>query len=407
MNTLFHSAFASLVISLGLLPIQVGAQNKDQFRDQAKAVEAQMRAAGEPQDRCTLEAALADGGVVARTFGDSNLKPGDKLLVVNHVKVAGMRADDVIAVLRGIEPAALVPLTLDRQGELTDIDVQCSNARPTTEALLNGLTLAGRGKFDECVAVFAPLGNLDTRGAGLMAQCAALSRNAKKYNAPSLLVKAISMAIEDARFVTSNRVELVKQLRAMEGTIKQAAGASKYQELVAQTKAWPAGEGLYDSTAPDWALFRRNAEAALRARLIDPESARIDWTHGFLLGSWRPFLSKRIDGYWTCGLVNARNRMGGYTGSTSFVVVLDSNGVVQYSEIGESKDFDLLSTTCGNSAKLLPPPPAQLSDAANAPATASSSLADELKKLVDLKNSGALSEAEFQAAKARLLEGWH
>lgn len=31
------------------------------------------------------------------------------------------------------------------------------------------------------------------------------------------------------------------------------------------------------------------------------------------------------------------------------------------------------------------------------------SIADELRKLVDLKNSGALNEAEFQAAKQRLL----
>lgn len=405
MNISLHSVFASLVVSLVLLPTLAGAQDKDQFRDQAKALEAQMRVAGEPRDRCTLEATLADGAVVARTFGASNLKAGDRLLVVNHVNVVGKRAEDVIAVLRNIEPTAVVPLTLDRQGELTDTDVQCSNARPITEALVNGLNLAGRGKFDECVAVFTPFSNLDTRGAALMAQCAALSRNAKKYDAPGLMVKAMSMAIEDARFMTNNRVELVNQLRALEGTITQAAGPSQYQELVAQTKAWPGGAALYDSTAPDWALFRRNAEATLRAKLIDPESARIEWTHGFLLGSWRPFLSKRIDGYWTCGLVNARNRMGGYTGSSSFVVVLDPNGIVQYSQIGESKEFDLLSSACANSVKLLPPPPAQLSGVPNATATASSSLADELKKLVDLKNSGALTEAEFQAAKARLLEG--
>jgi hypothetical protein len=199
---------------------------------------------------------------------------------------------------------------------------------------------------------------------------------------------------------------VVRQLRNVEGTITQGLGAARFQSLVASTRSWPGGETLFEESGPDWTLFRRNAESALRARLIDPESARIDWTHGFLLGSWKPFMSKRIDGYWTCGLVNARNRMGGYTGSTAFVVVLDPNGYVQYADIGESKDFDVLTASCNNSAKLLPPPPAELLGTASAqaaPAAAPVSVADELKKLVELKNSGALSDAEFQAAKQRLL----
>jgi hypothetical protein len=117
-------------------------------------------------------------------------------------------------------------------------------------------------------------------------------------------------------------------------------------------------------------------------------------------------MSKRIDGYWSCGLINARNRMGGYTGSTAFVVVLDPAGYVKYAEIGESKDFDLLTATCSNSVKHLPPPPRELlaSQAGERSAGSSSpSLADELQKLVDLRNSGALTEEEFQAAKKQLL----
>jgi hypothetical protein len=42
-------------------------------------------------------------------------------------------------------------------------------------------------------------------------------------------------------------------------------------------------------------------------------------------------------------------------------------------------------------------------EVATAPPGQSTSVADELKKLVDLKNSGALTDAEFQAAKSRLL----
>ncbi len=392
-----------LLVSLSSIPAIAGAQDKDQFRDQAKSLEAQMRAQGEPSDRCSLGVYLGDGSVVVRTFGASNLKAGDKLLVVNQVQVADGKAEEVIAVLRGLTPTAMVPLTLNRQGDLLDIDVQCSNARTTTEALVTGLNLASRGRFDECVATFAQLTDLDARGMGLKAQCAALSRRAKN-DAPSLLVQAMSMAIEDAYWMPSLRTELAKQLHGMEGQITQSAGASRYQALVAQTRTWPGGAEIFESTTPDWALFRRNAEAAVRNRLIDPESARIDFPYGFLLGYWKPAFSKRYEGYWTCGSVNARNRMGDYTGSTAFVVVLDSTGIVQFTDVGSSKDLDLVSASCGNSVKNLPPPPAQLSRSPNTSTTTGiPSVADELKKLVDLKNSGALTDAEFQTAKQKLL----
>ena len=257
-----------LVMGLGLVPTMAGAQDKEQFRELAKSLEAQMRVQGEPSDRCSLGAYLGDGPVVVRPSAGSTLKAGDKLLVVNQVQVAGKKVEDIIVVLRGIAPTAVVPLTLDRQGELLDTNVQCSNARATTEALVTGLNLASRGKFDECVAAFASLPDLDSRGMGLKAQCAALSRKSRN-DAPGLVVQTMSMAIEDAYWMPSVRAELAKSLHGVEAQITQASGAAKYQALVAQTKAWPGGEGLFDSTTPDWALFRRNAEAAVRTRLID------------------------------------------------------------------------------------------------------------------------------------------
>lgn len=183
-------------------------------------------------------------------------------------------------------------------------------------------------------------------------------------------------------------------------------GGSAFQELVSLTRQWPGDEHAFERSEPDWTLFRRNAEAALIGRLIDPDSARIEWPNGFTLGTWRPLLARRIEGYWTCGLINARNRMGGYTGATSFVVVLSAEGQVLYSEVGTGRDYDLLSSQCARSANLLPPPPRAW---ANAPAaqtsSAPASLADELERLVRLRDSGALSPAEFEAAKARLLAG--
>jgi hypothetical protein len=297
---------------------------------------------------------------------------------------------------------------VDRDGQLTDIEVTCQNARQTLEPLMNALSFAAKGKFDDCVDTISQMVDVDTRTAMLKAQCAAVSRNSKSYETSKLLVQGMGMAIEDARYSPSLRPEVIMQLRAVEPTITNELGPGRYQALVATTRSWPGGERMYEESGPDWALFRRNAEIALRSRLIDPDSARIDWTHGFLLGSWKPFMSKRIDGYWTCGLINARNRMGGYTGSSAFVVVLDPSGHVQYVDMGKNEDFDVLTASCNNSAKHLPPPPPQLlgsSSAAAAPAASAApvSVADELKKLVALKEAGALSGAEFQAAKEKLL----
>ena len=394
------------VVSLGLLPMLAAGQDKDQFRDEAKALESQLRGFGEPRDRCSLGAYIVDGAVVARTSNTATLRPGDRLLIINNVNVTDKRADDVIALLRELAPTAVVLITLDRQRQIIDVEVSCSNSRPTMEPLVNALGYASRGKFDDCLEAVNQLStsHVDTAGAMLKAQCAAVSRNAKKLDVPSLMAQAFAMAIEDARWAPmSRRLELVNQLRSVEGLITQGLGPARFQSLVAATRAWPGGEKLFDESTPDWALFRRNSEAALRARLIDPESAKIEWHYGFLLGWWRPLFSKRIEGYWTCGTINARNRMGGYTGRTSFVVVLNSSGNVNFVDIGESEDFDLVSSACSNSVKLLPPPPAQLLAASSLPAAPVLSVADELKKLVDLKNSGALTESEFQAAKQRLL----
>jgi hypothetical protein len=197
---------------------------------------------------------------------------------------------------------------------------------------------------------------------------------------------------------------VIAQLRNSEGTITRGQGQARFQALIDATKRWPGGESDYASSTPDWALFRRNAETALRSSLFDPDSARIQWTHGFLMGKWKPFLSKPVEGYWTCGSINARNRMGGYVGSNAFVVVLDANGSVKYSEMGESRDFDVLGASCAKSVSILPPAPPELTgDPASAGSNTGNSLADELKKLADQRKSGGLSETEFQAAKAKLL----
>lgn len=105
---------------------------------------------------------------------------------------------------------------------------------------------------------------------------------------------------------------------------------------------------------PAWTQFKQLAEAAVRARLVDPDSAKFEWPHGYKKGFYKPFLSARVNGYVTCGLVNSRNRLGGYVGRTYFVVVED-NGAIAYLEIGDGGGGDMLSNSCVNADLPLPP----------------------------------------------------
>lgn len=83
-------------------------------------------------------------------------------------------------------------------------------------------------------------------------------------------------------------------------------------------------------------------ESAVRARLIDPGSAQFEWSTKWLTNSefkmWR--WSRPVVGDITCGRVNARNRMGGYTGQSTFLAVV-SNGSVVGLQMESTADSDL------------------------------------------------------------------
>jgi hypothetical protein len=136
--------------------------------------------------------------------------------------------------------------------------------------------------------------------------------------------------------------------------------------------------------------------------LSDPQSARFSLPFGFTPQpvTWKVW---GVDtyGYFTCGAVNARNRMGGYVGETVFLAHIDVNGRV--STTLDSSKTPYLGRIC--SAGGLPPiNPATVPAVFGQPQTASSStLSKELADLAELHRKGALSDAEFAAAKARLL----
>ncbi len=160
-----HRAFAIIASSALVVPSIAHAQDKDAFRNQAKASVAQLQAQDEPRDRCSMGAFVGEGGLVTRTFSASALKPGDRLISINRVDVSGKRPDDIIAILRGTGPTEVIPVSVERTGQSTDVEVSCSNARSATEALISGINLAAGGKFDECVSAFEQRDDLGTYGA--------------------------------------------------------------------------------------------------------------------------------------------------------------------------------------------------------------------------------------------------
>lgn len=120
--------------------------------------------------------------------------------------------------------------------------------------------------------------------------------------------------------------------------------------------------------------FRQKAEAAIVQGFFDPSTAQFQWDRG-IVGSWfKPFLSAKIPGWWTCGLVNGKNRMGGYVGFRRFVAVM-RNGSIVFTQIGDGGDIDILTAQCSKAIQngILPLAEVQASAPADQSAIASPS----------------------------------
>lgn len=403
MKALALFAGVAAATAILLAPATSFAQDRGEFRNQARQSAQQMRALGEPMDRCSTGAGI-EGGFVIDVFGSTPLQLGDRIINFNGADMSAASDEQIIAAMRQVAADARVQAVVLRGADDINVEILCTNSRPQIEPYLTALDHAARGRFGDCVEALNVSGLADYITLTLKLGCASFASRPERYDTGGITYQLAVKAIQAAHAVPSRRDATIAQLRASEGAITSARGASTFRELVNLTRTWPGDENAWARSEPDWALFRRNGEAALRRSLIDPESARIEWTHGFLLGSWGPPFASRIEGYWTCGLINARNRMGGYTGSTAFVVVISPEGQVRYSELGNAREFDILTAQCNNSVRLLPPrPPALTANATTTTPSATVSIADELERLVRLRDSGAITAAEFDAAKARLL----
>ena len=84
------------------------------------------------------------------------------------------------------------------------------------------------------------------------------------------------------------------------------------------------------------------AEMAVKSRLKDPDSAIFTWTNRWVTTSSFKLLrwSKPRSGEFSCGQVNARWSLGGYSGPTYFLVFIADGAVAEL-----HMDFNELGTT--------------------------------------------------------------
>jgi hypothetical protein len=101
---------------------------------------------------------------------------------------------------------------------------------------------------------------------------------------------------------------------------------------------------------PSWDEAVQLGNQAILSRLIDPDSARVSWPYVFVDGTLKALFGHTRAGWYTCGTVNAKNRMGGYTGAVPFLILIH-DGKVQSLDIGEADGVDTATVTCNDLAK--------------------------------------------------------
>lgn len=374
----------------------------DLKREASDAVE-KLRDSGEPKDRCGLGVNLSEGGVVVSIEEISSFRRGDRLISLGEMDVSQMGSEEISEELREILPDARLEVGVLRDNETATISAICQNSRPSFEFILEGLDYARRRKFDDCANHFSSAPNPTTQTKGYALRCASVSRNSEQHDVAALARDAISSVLRDATWAPEKREVSLTGLRAFQRIIEEKYGEDSFSALIAITREWPNGENAWEDSEPDWTLMKANAERALAEKLIDPSSAEVTWPHGFILGTYKPFLQSGIDGYITCGTVNARNRLGGYVGRRYSIVVMDENAQALHADMGTGDDIDFVTMQCENSVSNLPAPQWSEVEIVSQSSNAEPTLAQQLRDLADLHESGVLTDEEFSAAKEQLL----
>ena len=346
-----------MAAALGMLALPAVAVGQDpratKIQQEAASSAQMLRESGEPLDRCSLAVTLNDRQVIIRVHGSNILHAGDRVVSLDHHDLAGTPPGYTSEHLRKLKPDAVIPVVVEREGKQSSLRVQCENSRPYMASVLAGLDAAAAGDFATCASEFGGQAGSTAFGTSMKVRCAEVSQRFDQVELSAMAATTLEMAIDEARWDVEKRPVALQLLRQGQGSIIYSLGEPRYQALVGATKRWPGGERLYEQTEPDFVHFRDAADAAVRERLHFPETAQIKMPYGFILGVFQPFLQDNIDGYWTCGTVTA-NTPAGQTVKSAFVVVLSSEGAVNYVQLGPVDEGGAVETQCSRAVQMLP-----------------------------------------------------
>lgn len=368
-------------------------------RDAAVAEAAKLRSEGWPKAACYAGVRFFNNTVVE---GNGTLLAGDTLVSINSTPVERSTTKQIGDLIGSIAPNAALAIQVRRGGQSINLSQTCGNLADVQSPYLQALDFAGKKRWAECINALS--GSPDNpQYAHLRIRCAKVSRKPDAYPVQQWSDRAMQGLIAAGSYAPESRGDLALSLLKTRIELSQSA----YEQLLGQVKAWD-GSKTWNSVQPDIAALRRAAERGVKNRLIDPQSAIIEMPFDFIYGTWTPvFSGTHFEGFMTCGSVNAKNRMGGYTGASSFVAVIDGNGTENFVDMdsGSSQYFRPVDTACGNLIKKLKFVGDAPASDAPAGSTGATSMAEELEKLAKLHSSGALNDAEYSAAKAKVLSG--
>lgn len=391
----------ALISALMLLASTSALAGPDEdLRDASKAEAARLRGEGWPVTRCMVGVRFFDNIVVS---GKAGLEAGDRLITIAGTNVENLKTEQVSAPFSSIPPGASVPVTIERAGQRLDLQLPCGNLADLQKAYLTALDFAGAKKWPECVNALANYAD-DNQASELRLRCARVSRTAKNYPIQQWTDELYGRIVQQASYAPSAQLEVADTV--LKNRIDLSS--STYAKLVTIISKWDDGK-IWQSVQPDLAKLRRGAAEGVTGRLIDPQSAMIEMPYDFIYGTWRQPFGGSYTGFITCGTVNAKNRMGGYVGAAPFVAVMNPAGFSLFVGMDDPTNRYIMPVAagCGELTKRLTyvgntPTGSAATDNA---APAAPSMAQELAKLAELHASGALTDQEYAAAKARILTG--
>jgi hypothetical protein len=397
-----HYRSAAIAAAIFCVSTAAIAGPDEDMRDAARAEASKLRGQGWPKERCYAGVSFFNN-VVAE--GNGTILAGDELLYIGETSVEKATTEEIGKILGSIPPGGSIVIQVRRNNEVEKISLKCGSLADYQRPYLEALDFAGNKKWYECIDALASRPD-DTFYLNLRARCASVSRKAAEYPIQQWMEQGYRRSIAMGAYNPDSWYGIAASL--LKGRFE--ISPKVYDSLVEQVKGWDDGK-TWATVQPDYTVMRRAAERGVKSRLIDPQSAIIEMPYDFIYGSWSPaFTGARFEGFMTCGTVNAKNRMGGYTGSTYFISVIDGAGFEKYTDMDSatSEYFRPVDDACSQlveKLKFVGDQFEQTVDAAGSNAD-KPSIAQELEKLAQLHASGALSDEEYAAAKARVLSGF-